>query len=114
MLAEDDEYVGTVLTTRLEADGYSVIRTKDGRSMMEACRQHGETIRLLVVDVDLPKRSGLDCLKDLRAEGRHTPAILMTGSTEVDLTEGLPSDTRLLRKPFQIVELTCMISEALT
>ncbi|MGQ9651691.1 MAG: response regulator [Phycisphaerae bacterium] len=113
LLAEDDEYVGTVLATRLEVDGYGVIRAKDGRSMLEACRQHGEAIRLLVVDFDLPKRNGIDCLKDLRAEGRHTPAILMTGSAEVDLTERLPSDTRLLRKPFQVVELTRMITEAL-
>lgn len=113
LLAEDDDYIGTVLATRLESDGYLVIRADNGQSLLDACREHGDSIRLFVLDVDLPKRSGIDCLKDLRTEGCQTPAILMTGSMEVDLTEPLPGRTRLLRKPFQVVELTRLIGEAL-
>lgn len=113
LLAEDDDYIGTVLATRLESDGYLVIRADNGQSLLDACREHGDSIRLFVLDVDLPKRSGIDCLKDLRTEGCQTPAILMTGSMEVDLTEPLPGRTRLLRKPFQVVELTRLVGEAL-
>ena len=57
---------------------------------------------LLVFDIDLPERTGVDCLRDLRASGDSTPCLLITGGLA---DQPLVESTSFLRKPFRIEEL---------
>jgi PAS domain S-box-containing protein len=110
LLAEDSEYLAAILATRLQSEGYCVIKARSGEALSEAHRQHGESVRLLLFGGGFAKRSGIDCLRDLRAKGSRTPAILMAGSTDSVSAASLPENTHLLRKPFQIAELMSLIS----
>jgi DNA-binding response OmpR family regulator len=62
-----------------------------------------EGFDILVFDIDLPERTGIDCLRDLRGAGVETPCLLITGGTREAPTS--MSGTDFLRKPFRIEEL---------
>ena len=112
LLAEDQEQVRAVLALTLESLGYEVVQAADGDALLERFREHRERIRVLVLDVDLPKRSGIECLRLIRKEGVMIPAIVVTGSAGVQLG---PQDveTTLLRKPFPMSSLGEVVFEML-
>jgi two-component system NtrC family sensor kinase len=113
LVAEDSEHVRGILTWRLKSCGYEVVQAADGASLLECFEQHRALIRLLVIDIDLPKRSGLDCLRLLRARGVRTPAILITASPQADLADNLDEDTLMLYKPFAVSDLLALASSVL-
>jgi len=113
LLAEDDVQILETLTTMLRSEGYRITAVETGPSILEAFNQDKEAFRLLLFDVDLPKRSGVDCLCEIRAGGCRTPAIVMTGRPDPSLDAKLPENTRLVRKPFRIAELKSLIARTL-
>ena len=113
LLAEDSLHVRSIMTSALESLRYEVVQASDGASLMEHFERHRPRIRLLVVDVDLPKRNGLDCLREIRAGGVRTPAIVITAGADAHLEEQLDEDTLLLRKPFQISEFGALVGSVL-
>ncbi len=112
LLAEDDQHVRGIIASTLETLGYVVTLAEDGPTVLEVFAQHDDEIRLLILDADLPKRSGPDCLRELRERGVKTPAIVITGNVDLDSSK-LDDKTILLRKPFGMPELAGTVSEAL-
>ena len=105
LLAEDQAHVRRVLVNGLEAVGYDVVEAVDGEELQERFSEAADRLRLLIFDIDLPKRNGLACLQDIRAAGCRAPAILITGKVEASLEQGLDGHTTLLRKPFRLMQL---------
>lgn len=67
-------------------------------------------IDLLILDIDLPERTGVECLNELRNRGDMTPCLLITGGlSEPPRLEA----SSLLRKPFRIEELRLQIEALL-
>ncbi|UCE62415.1 MAG: response regulator, partial [Phycisphaerales bacterium] len=93
-----------MIASTLDSLGYKVVLASDGVSVLEMAVHHGEDIRLLILDVDLPEKSGPDCVKALRERGLNTPAIMITGNVDFDAAT-LDHKTVLLRKPFGMPEL---------
>jgi two-component system OmpR family response regulator len=75
--------------------------------------QHKQHLRALILDLDLPKRSGLDVLREIRAGGSDIPAILVTGNVEAGLEESLDPQSTLLCKPFRMSDLVCQLGQRL-
>lgn len=111
LLAEDDRHVRGIIASTLESLGYEVVQSDDGPTALGVFAQYRDVIRLLVLDADLPERSGPDCLRELREAGVKTPAIVITGNVALDSDE-LDDETILLRKPFGMPELAATVSEA--
>lgn len=105
LLAEDDKYVRAIMVSTLRMLGYNMLCVEDGPAAIEAYRHNRRRIRLFIFDLDLPGRSGLACLREIRADSVDTPAILVTGNVETDLAEECDHHTHLLRKPFPMAEL---------
>ncbi|MBU0719473.1 MAG: response regulator [Planctomycetes bacterium] len=112
LLAEDDPHVLGIIASTLDSLGYNVLLAGDGTAVLEMSARYGEDIRLLILDVDLPAKSGPACVRTLRERGVNTPAIMITGNVDFDLAE-LDDKTVLLRKPFGMPELANTVSEAL-
>ncbi len=113
LLAEDDPFVRETLTSALRLFGYEVLQATTGEELLSVYRQYVDTIQLLIFDVDLPKRSGLECLRDIRAEGATIPAIIVTGSVDPDIESQVDSDTLFLRKPLQLKTLGRWVHQSL-
>ncbi len=113
MLAEDNEFVRAIMVASLTAAGYSVITAGDGHEAMAAYRNHRARLRLIILDLDLPKQSGDQCLTAIREAGDQVPIIVITGNVG-DTRQGMQELNELtLLKPFQVARMTEMVNHVL-
>ncbi len=113
LLIEDDPGMARGLVYNLEAEGYDVVAASDGEQGLRQARSG--SFDLLLVDVMLPKRSGFEILKRLRADGIKTPVILLTArAAEIDKIAGLKLGADdYVTKPFSLGELLARIGARL-
>jgi two-component system response regulator QseB len=109
LLVEDDELLGDAAKAGLSQYGYTVDWLKDGESAKLALKN--ESFDLVVLDLGLPKLSGLGLLRDVRASGNPTPVIILTARDTVeDRVKGLDCGADdYLTKPFDMDELTARV-----
>jgi two-component system response regulator QseB len=105
LLVEDDELLGDGLRTGLIQYGYAVDWLKDGMSADQALKT--ENFDLVVLDLGLPKLSGISVIQNLRARGLTMPVLILTARESVeDRVKGLDSGADdYLTKPFDLDEL---------
>ena len=105
LLIEDDECLGDAVQTGLTQFGYVVDWLKDGQSAKLAIRS--ELFEAIILDLGLPRLSGLGFLQAIRKEGNVTPVIILTARDSVeDKVKGLDSGADdYLIKPFDLNEL---------
>ena len=105
LLAEDDDLLGDGLKTGLKQEGYTVDWVKDGQSAESALLDN--EFDLVVLDLGLPKKAGLEVLKQLRSSGKDIPVLILTARDSVqDRVTGLDSGADdYLVKPFDLEEL---------
>jgi two-component system response regulator QseB len=105
LLVEDDESLGDGTRKGLIQDGYTVDWLKDGGHADEALRT--EKFDLMVLDIGLPKLSGIAVLEKMRERGDTTPVLILTARDTVkDRIKGLDSGADdYLVKPFDLTEL---------
>jgi DNA-binding response OmpR family regulator len=80
LVADDSETILLLLRTRLEMEGYEVETANDGQEVMEAMHAAGQggSPDLLLLDAMMPRKSGIEALRELRAEGVETPALIIS------------------------------------
>ena len=113
LLAEDDPTLGPQLQVALQRAGYAVDLTTDG---VEAEIQGDlEPYDLVVLDLGLPKRPGLEVLQNWRNRQSRTPVIILTarGSWQEKVAGFNAGADDYISKPFQIEELLARISAVL-
>lgn len=113
LLAEDHRYVRNIMTSALLSLGYEVISAESGPALLDHYEQHRPETRLVVLDVDLPGRSGLDCLRTIREKTASLPIILVTGNIDPDIESQVDAGAVLLHKPFQVAELARLVGHML-
>jgi len=109
LLVEDDELIGDAVKTGLGQEKYTVDWVKDGNSAVLAMKN--ETFDLVILDIGLPKRTGLEVLNDVRGSGNATPVLVLTARDTIsDRVAGLDSGADdYLSKPFDMDELVARI-----
>ncbi len=106
LLAEDDSQVRAVMGGTLVSAGYSLCGAADGREALDRFEKQKEEIALVVLDLDLPYRNGVECLAEIRERKPHLPAILVSGNPPEEVEAMQDHRTTLLMKPFPMAELT--------
>ncbi len=101
------------LHTALEQDGYAVDGVSDGRSAAEALRSSRFDVVLL--DLGLPERDGLEVLRELRSRGDATPVIIVTARDDVqNRIQGLDAGADdYIVKPFDLDEVAARMRSVL-
>ncbi|MGE5154574.1 MAG: response regulator [Bdellovibrio bacteriovorus] len=109
LIVEDDLDLGKGLKAGLGQDGYAADWVRDAEAADHAMRM--EHFDLVVLDLGLPGRDGLDFLKDLRSQGICTPVLILTARDAVpDRVAGLDAGgDDFLIKPFDLDELSARI-----
>lgn len=109
LIAEDEERIASFLRKGFDAQGFSTEVVEDGAEA--ALRARDTDFDLLVLDLGLPEKPGLDVLSDIRARGEKLPVIILTARDEVDTTvaglEGGADD--YMKKPFSFEELLARV-----
>jgi DNA-binding response OmpR family regulator len=101
------------LKDNFEFEGYEVLTAADGATGLERARTQKPD--LVVLDIMLPKLSGLEVCKTLRSEGFQTPIIMLTArGQEIDKVVGLELGADdYVTKPFSIRELMARVKAVL-
>lgn len=109
LLVEDDSMIGDAIVDGLKSEGYAVDWVKDGNSATIALDT--TEFSLVILDLGLPGRDGLNVLKDLRRRKNRTPVLITTARDTVsDKIEGLDAGADdYLIKPFDLDELSARI-----
>jgi two-component system alkaline phosphatase synthesis response regulator PhoP len=105
LLIEDEPGLVLTLTDRLRAEGYEVESAGDGESGL--ARAQGGEWELVILDLMLPRKSGLDVCRELRKAGFERPILMLTARSQViDKVLGLEIGADdYLTKPFDMMEL---------
>ncbi len=113
LIVEDEPAMATALIDGFSYEGYQVDHAADGEAAMDLLLDKPPD--LMVLDIMLPKKSGLDICKELRAEGSRLPIIMLTArSQELDKVLGpkLGADD-YVTKPFSFAELLARVEACL-
>lgn len=109
LLVEDDDLLGDAVKAGLTQFGYIVDWLKDGEAARAAVKS--ESFELIILDLGLPKLSGLAFLQSIRQDGNATPVIILTARETVgDRIKGLDSGADdYMTKPFDMNELSARV-----
>lgn len=109
LLAEDTRDLNRALTTVLEHEGHQVVSVYDGEEALDRIHEGG--FDGIILDIMMPKKDGLEVLRELRAAGVFTPVLLLTAKAEVDdRVVGLDAGADdYLTKPFAMKELLARV-----
>lgn len=111
LLVEDDHMIGHAICQGLEQDRLIVDWVQDGEHARLALQVPESGYALLLLDLGLPRLSGLDLLAELRRVGNPIPVLILTARDAVaDRVKGLNSGADdYLIKPFELEELLARI-----
>jgi two-component system response regulator QseB len=109
LLVEDDAMIGESVRTGLQQDGFAVDWVQDGRAAELALEANAYDTLLL--DLGLPRKSGLEVLGSLRRRGNAIPVLILTARDAVaDRVKGLDAGADdYLVKPFDLEELAARV-----
>ena len=109
LIIEDDRKTASAIRDGLQLEGYEAVAVNSGADGMDALRTG--PFDAVILDWMLPKYSGIEILKDMRANGVRTPVLLLTArDTLEDRVLGLDSGADdYLIKPFAFAELSARL-----
>ncbi len=113
LLVEDEEALRMTLTDRLHSEGFVVDCAADGAEGLQKATQL--PFDLIILDVMLPRKSGLDVCRDIRQAGLITPILMLTARGQtIDKVLGLKIGADdYVTKPFDMMELMARIEALL-
>lgn len=105
LVIDDDPALGLFLARALEADGHQVRLAGDGQAAVDNFAE--QTPALAILDLDLPRRDGVEVLGILRSMSGETPILVLTARSDMETRVkclDLGADDYML-KPFALAEL---------
>ena len=113
LVVEDEKKVARFIQQGLEEEHYAVDVAHDGEAGLKMAES--ENYDLLILDIMLPRKSGLDLIREFRKRGGRTPALMLTAKAATeDKVAGLDSGADdYLTKPFAFAELLARVRSLL-
>ena len=113
LIVEDKESMAEMLRETLESEGYRVVSATDGAEGITRIKE--EKIDLVLTDLKLPKKDGMEVLKATKEENQLIPVIVMTafGSIEIAVNAMKGGAFDFITKPFDTDHLLMLIKRAL-
>jgi two-component system response regulator MprA len=113
LVADDSETILLLLRTRLEMEGHEVETAADGQEVVDKVSAAAPP-DLLLLDAMMPRKSGIDALRELRAAGIDTPALIVSAHTDGGDDNGNRADLGIdgyITKPIDFDALFTRIAE---
>jgi DNA-binding response OmpR family regulator len=113
LIADDSETILLLLRTRLEMEGYEVLTAADGVEAVETVRAANPAPDILLLDAMMPRKSGIDALRELRAEGLETPVLIVSAHQD-EMDAGAATEVEVsgyVTKPIDFDRLFATIAE---
>jgi two-component system alkaline phosphatase synthesis response regulator PhoP len=115
LVADDSETILLLMRTRLELAGYEVETAADGQEVTDLIATAGPDDQpdLLLLDAMMPRKSGIDALRELRAAGLQTPALIVSAHQDPGDADA-PTDLEIsgfVNKPIDFDRLLAEIAD---
>jgi CheY-like chemotaxis protein len=115
LLCDDEQVLRSLVRATLESDACSIVEAEDGEESIALARSLVPDV--VVLDMMMPGRSGLDVLRELRSEPTlaHIPVVMLTARARpADREAAIEAGAdRYLAKPFSPLELIAVVEELL-
>lgn len=116
LVADDDPGICRTLQIGLSKAGYDVVEARDGEEAIRHWRDEGAD--LVIADIYMPRKGGLQVIRELQAESPSTPVIAMTdGGRSKNLNPLNYSEVlgavRTIAKPFTLEEMLAIVKQEL-
>jgi len=107
LLAEDDESVRNLMRSVLERFGYRVITAQDGQEAVNKYREHKDTIRLLLFDIIMPKKTGKEAYEEIKTIQPDIKIVFQSGYAPDAVRKKVLLDEKatVLCKPVSPIEI---------
>ncbi len=111
LVAEDEAPIREFIVINLNRSGYEVIEAFDGQDAYEKYFQEGDSIKIAVLDIMMPRMDGLELCKKLRSMNNNIGIVMLTAKTqEMDKVTGLLLGADdYITKPFSPSEFTARV-----
>jgi two-component system chemotaxis response regulator CheY len=116
LVADDDSGIRRTLQIGLGKAGYEVIEAQDGEEAARLWRENG--VDLIIADIYMPNKSGLQLIMELRSRNSTIPVIAMSdGGRNKNLNPLIYSEVlgsvRTIAKPFSLEDMVAMVKQEL-
>ncbi len=113
LVADDEAIVRAAAKGILSRIGFKVLVSSDGQETVEQFKAHADEISLVLLDVNMPRLSGVDALREIVALRPNVKVILSSGYSEEDamrMAKGLPI-AEFAQKPYGVDELIALVKK---
>jgi len=115
LIVDDEESIRRSLAGLLSDEGFEVTTASDGEAALAALREDGAELDLMLLDIAMPRRDGMQVLEEVRAQGTDLPVVMMSGHGNI---ETAVRATRLgafdfIEKPLSAEKLLLTLQHAL-
>jgi two-component system, NtrC family, response regulator AtoC len=114
LVGEDELEVRSYLEMALRCHGYSIESAQDGEEVLSCLEREGDKISLVLLDIMMPRKDGLETLREIRRVDRNLPIIMLSGaSSPLKVVEAMKSGaTDFIPKPVSHEDLCEAIEKA--
>ena len=114
LLADDDEAVLKTVASILKRLGYTVLTVSDGIAAVETYKANSTDIKLIILDIVMPKMGGIEAFKEIKKMDSMVKVIFLTGydSTKELNSEAMAAE-KVVMKPFDVTEFSQLLKSAL-
>lgn len=115
LVVDDEPQVRTITELLLSSFGFTILTAEDGAAGLKVFTEKVDTIDLVIMDLTMPKMSGVQACRAMRACKPGIRVILTSGYNENSSVDELRSDglTDFLQKPFELESLIAVTRKAL-
>ena len=115
LIVDDEEIVRTIGRRLLERMGFETIQARDGQMAVEIFRERQEEITCVLLDLTMPRMSGVETFRELRRQNHAVRVIITSGYNEPYMTQQLAREglSAFLQKPFNFETLQRKLRQVL-
>lgn len=111
LIVEDEEILAAIIKSSMEEEGYSVDHVSDGDKALSRIQLSHQEYDLIMLDLILPNKGGLEICQEIRKMNIHTPVLILTVNDDLESKVSLfdSGADDYLAKPFEFKELFARI-----
>lgn len=115
LFADDESEIRQLANLVLAGHGYKIIEAEDGQQAIDIFRDHHEELQLVILDLMMPKKTGLEAHLEISEIDSSVPVVFSSGFNENEALEKLPAKTksRFLKKPYLAQDLRQLVEDIL-
>ncbi|MEN9359726.1 MAG: hypothetical protein RL095_1261 [Verrucomicrobiota bacterium] len=116
LIIDDEPSIAALIELLLNRLGHKVHRSGNGISGMEYWQMHRDSIRIVILDIVMPRLDGLGVLAALRSQGAGIPVLVISAVPDLDARQSqyrVYGPVDFLAKPFSPVELQAKVNALL-